>query len=345
MSNFLESFIQANNFLIQGHIDEAIALYSSLLSTEQNFDLLINRSVAYIKKGDYNLALCDSESAILQDPNRYEGYYYRGIANFSLAKFQVALSDFSEAKAKKIPSALINTWIPKCNLELRLEPKKKTNVNENPEVSMPKPPLQTEKDEKNEKKEEQKEEEEPHFDVVKEKIFTAAGVLNYSWYQTDKHVGLEWDQKIESKEVIQHVFDVKKVSIKFPIQGSSKPYELTLDLWDEIKPETARIILSLTKLEIKFEKKNQNKNWVRLESEDKPKKIMVQEIEKAPSYPTSSKYKKDWNKIDRDLEEELSKENDEDALNKVFKEIYKNADENTRRAMIKSFQTSGGTVL
>ena len=29
----------------------------------------------------------------------------------------------------------------------------------------------------------------------------------------------------------------------------------------------------------------------------------------------------------------------------IFGEIYRNADENTKRAMIKSYQTSGGTVL
>lgn len=66
-----------------------------------------------------------------------------------------------------------------------------------------------------------------------------------------------------------------------------------------------------------------------------------------PSYPTSSKNKKNWDEINKDLKKQESTEKPEGdaALNALFKQIYERADEDTRRAMIKSYQTSGGTVL
>lgn len=66
-----------------------------------------------------------------------------------------------------------------------------------------------------------------------------------------------------------------------------------------------------------------------------------------PSYPTSSKKQKNWDAIDKDIAKEMANEKPEGdaALNSLFKQIYDRADEDTRRAMIKSYQTSGGTVL
>ena len=66
-----------------------------------------------------------------------------------------------------------------------------------------------------------------------------------------------------------------------------------------------------------------------------------------PSYPTSSKNKKNWDQLDKEITKEMSLEKPEGdaALNTLFKQIYERSDEETRRAMIKSYQTSGGTVL
>ena len=51
---------------------------------------------------------------------------------------------------------------------------------------------------------------------------------------------------------------------------------------------------------------------------------------------------KDWDKILK----ELAADDDEDrGADDFFRKIYKDATEEQRRAMVKSFQTSGGTVL
>jgi suppressor of G2 allele of SKP1 len=93
----------------------------------------------------------------------------------------------------------------------------------------------------------------------------------------------------------------------------------------------------------------------------------------APSYPTSSKSgPKNWDKLaetltakkkstkksktDKDKENEKSASSDEDdgidsdyetgdAVDGFFKKLYASADDDTKRAMMKSFQESNGTAL
>ena len=56
---------------------------------------------------------------------------------------------------------------------------------------------------------------------------------------------------------------------------------------------------------------------------------------------------RDWNAIEANIkaEEEAEKPEGDEALNKLFQQIYANANEDTKRAMVKSMQTSGGTCL
>lgn len=61
-----------------------------------------------------------------------------------------------------------------------------------------------------------------------------------------------------------------------------------------------------------------------------------------PSYPTSSRNgPKNWDK----LASEIGDDNTEDDVNNFFQSLYKGADEDTKRAMMKSYQESNGTVL
>ncbi|KAL7533474.1 hypothetical protein ACHAWF_004516 [Thalassiosira exigua] len=71
----------------------------------------------------------------------------------------------------------------------------------------------------------------------------------------------------------------------------------------------------------------------------------VPKVDPAKQRPYASH--RDWDAIDRNLAAEEAKEKPEgdEALNALFRQIYSGADEDTRRAMVKSMQTSGGTTL
>ena len=93
----------------------------------------------------------------------------------------------------------------------------------------------------------------------------------------------------------------------------------------------------------------------------------VPATEHAPSYPTSSKTgPKNWDKLADDLtkpkkekkgadgdgdgepEEDVDDfdyDDEGDPVNSFFKKLYKDADPDTRRAMMKSYQESNGTAL
>jgi len=71
----------------------------------------------------------------------------------------------------------------------------------------------------------------------------------------------------------------------------------------------------------------------------------VPKVSTAKTRPYASH--RDWDAIDRNLaaKEAAEKPEGDEALNKLFQQIYQNANEDTRRAMVKSMQTSGGTCL
>ena len=114
-------------------------------------------------------------------------------------------------------------------------------------------------------------------------------------------------------------------------------------LFGTINIETSRIEFLKTKIELSLHK-TASGQWTSIEYvETKPIVEPVSESKKMRPYASQ----RDWDAVDQEIKKELEQEKPqgEEALNELFRGIYANASDETRRAMNKSFQTSGGTVL
>lgn len=169
----------------------------------------------------------------------------------------------------------------------------------------------------------------------------------YDWYQNMTHVFVSFKVVGNDKSLAKNTkVDLQKQQITLE-QGDQT---IVVPLSQEIDADTSEIYPFSTKLEIKLKKIEEKQNWLCLEPGKGPSTIAAPVPVNEDEQPKKAKpyaSKRDWNAIERDVGKELDAEKPEGdgALNALFKQIYERADEDTRRAMMKSYQTSGGTVL
>jgi suppressor of G2 allele of SKP1 len=112
-------------------------------------------------------------------------------------------------------------------------------------------------------------------------------------------------------------------------------------LAETVVPEKSTFSLGKVKTELKLAKAKEG-SWKALERASEPDGCCNASLK----YPTSARKPVDGAGVARDLAEEPEPEpTGEAAVNALFKQIYANASEDTKRAMMKSFVESNGTVL
>ncbi|KAF8563469.1 hypothetical protein P879_06997 [Paragonimus westermani] len=170
--------------------------------------------------------------------------------------------------------------------------------------------------------------------------------LKFDWYQSDREVCINCFRKNLNASDVKVSFEAQDVSI-FLLAPSGDELLRRFHLAHPVSPEHCSYRVSPVKIELRLGKLTETK-WNELELEVSQDGIKdgaspndgVAKI--AHTYPSSSKVAHDWSKLEKEAAEI---EDDGDPLNKLFQNIYADASDETRRAMIKSFTESGGTVL
>lgn len=189
----------------------------------------------------------------------------------------------------------------------------------------------------------------------------------YQYYQNDKFMTIAILESSVDPSNLSVEFFPKKLSVRLTKEGHTFTV-IYGSLFDTVIVDKCKVKYMDEKVLIKLKKKdkldwhelfgtgndeeggetldarsNENSNVAPVESGSVAEIKPSSDVNKPSPYASD----KDWNAIERDLkkQEKAEKPEGDEALNKLFQDIYGKSSEDTRRAMIKSFQTSGGTVL
>ncbi|KRT81941.1 hypothetical protein AMK59_5252, partial [Oryctes borbonicus] len=174
--------------------------------------------------------------------------------------------------------------------------------------------------------------------------------VKHDWYQTEATVVVTILIKNVQREKLTINFSENLLQVNVILEADTHNFEYRLR--HKIVPEQCSYKITPSKIEVKL-KKLEGLRWDKLEGdpdEKIPKAIsqtsFVPITEGPPPYPTSKKGR-DWSAIEKEMKEQETKEKPEgeEAVSKLFQEIYGKGSDEVKKAMNKSYLESGGTVL
>lgn len=302
----------------------AISHYTQALKENpQAFLALTKRAATYTKLCNYDDAKRDISKAFDVAQNRGKrsdiglAYYRLALVFYAEKDYDAALTNFQKAKEYQCAEPALDIWVAKAERDV-----KKSSPQEEVAKSAAAAP-------------------EPKSTSI-EAINKAAPLkakIRDDWYQSNETVTVTIYAKGVKEETLKIEFEPRRVAVSFPGADNSE-YNYNLDpLYGTIDVDRSSYKIFGTKLEISLHKVTAGK-WATLEGDGTTDSVPVATSTGGGlSYPTSSKKAVNWSNFNVNEEEE-----DENPEN-FFAKLYKDVDDDTKRAMMKSYVESNGTVL
>ncbi|XP_009409053.2 protein SGT1 homolog isoform X1 [Musa acuminata AAA Group] len=336
--------MRAKEAFVDDNFDLAVDLYTQALDVDpKNADLYADRAQANIKLESFTEAVADANKAIELDPSMTKAYLRKGTACIKLEEYQTAKAALEAGVLLAPGDSRFTKLIKECDERIAEE-----TVSLSKKV-MPNAPPTTMSHSSDTTIEEVNSSHSTHGLPNQTKETPNKPKFRHDYYNTPTEVVLTIFAKGIPAENVTVEFGEQTLSVT--IDSLGEEYHFQRRLFAKIVPANCRYQVLSTKVEIRL-LKAETITWTSLEYSGKavPQKINTfsdaATMQQRPSYP-SSKSKVDWDKLEAEVkkEEKDEKLDGDAALNKFFQDIYRDADEDTRRAMSKSFVESNGTVL
>ncbi|KAI4351624.1 hypothetical protein L6164_005967 [Bauhinia variegata] len=318
-------------------IDENYELAVELLSqaidlNPRSAELFSDRAQVNIKLNNFTEAVADANRAIELNPKLSKAYYRKGLACIKLEEYQTAKTAFESGASLAPEDTRFTNSIKKCD-ELIAE-ETGTIITE----------------EKITPKDTSVDNVQPVNDPPQQVIAAPKPKYRHEFYQKPDAVVVTIFAKGVQKNCVSVEFGDQILSVVIDVPGEDA-YNFQPRLFGKIIPAGSRYEVLSTKIEIHLAKAEPIQ-WTSLEYSKEGGVLQRANVSSVaggqrPTYPSSKSTRVDWDKLEAQVKKEEKEEklDGDAALNKFFRDIYQDADEDTRRAMRKSFVESNGTVL
>ncbi|EEF49035.1 chaperone binding protein, putative [Ricinus communis] len=324
----------------EAFVDDHFALAADLLTQAIGLDpnsaeLYADRAQANIKLRNLTEAVADANRAIQLDPSMAKAYLRKGTACIRLEEYQTAKAALEIGASLAPEDPRFTNLIKECEECIADEtdnlPK---HASEAPENVVPMEDVQPVNDH-----------------ISKVPIVTPSKPkYRHEFYQKPEEVVVTIFAKGLPASSVAVDFGEQILSVSINVPGEDA-YHFQPRLFGKIIPAKCRYNVLSTKVEVHLVKADPI-HWTSLEFSNEITVLQRANVSSGtgshrPSYPSSKPKRTDWDRLEAEVkkEEKDEKLDGDAALNKFFRDIYQDADEDTRRAMKKSFVESNGTVL